>query len=158
LTDEKRDEIRAIEKGIRPDPSEYLSLEYIEHHLDKFHEGAARFMPESNFDKYGIAQRDGTSFVMPKSEADALIDATRGNPRAMESALGLPEGFLNLNIVVRIDIDHPEEYDLRMPSGNEAGANQNWIPGGLLPDGASEAVIDGGKIPRSGYHVTEAFK
>ena len=158
LTDEIRDEIRAMEKGTRPDPSEYLSSDFIEHHLDKFHEGAARFMPESNFDKYGIAQRDGTCFVMPKSEADALIDATRGDPRAMERALGLPDGFLDLNDVLRIDIDHPEEYGLRIPSGNEAGANENWIPGGLLPDGASEAVVDGGEIPRSGYSVIEVFK
>lgn len=28
-----------------------------------------------------------------------------------------------------------------MPSGNEAGANVNWIPGGKLPTGLNEAVI-----------------
>ena len=158
LTDEKRDEILAMEKGTRPDPSNYLPREYIEHHLDKFHEGATRFMPETSFDKYGIAQWDGTSFVMPKSEADALIDATRGNPRALEKALGLPEGFLDSKKLLRIDIDHPEEFHLRMPSGNEAGANEQWIPGGRLPDGASEAIVDGGKIPRSDYSVTELLK
>jgi hypothetical protein len=158
LTDEKRDEILAMEKGTRPDPSNYLPREYIEHHLDKFHEGATRFMPETSFDKYGIAQWDGTSFVMPKSEADALIDATRGNPRALEKALGLPEGFLDSKNLLRIDIDHPEEFHLRMPSGNEAGANEQWIPGGRLPDGASEAIVDGGKIPRSDYSVTELLK
>jgi hypothetical protein len=145
-------------KGTRPDPSEYLPPEYIEHHLDKFHDGATRFMPESNFDKYGIAQRDGTSFVMPKNEADAMIDSTRGDPRALERALGLPEGFLDSKKVVRIDIDHPEEFNLRMPSGNEAGANEQWIPGGLLPDGASEAIVDGGEIPRSDYSVTDVSK
>jgi hypothetical protein len=158
LTDEKRDEILAMEKGTRPDPSNYLPREYIEHHLGKFHEGATRFMPETSFDKYGIAQRDGTSFVMPKSEADALIDATRGNPRALAKALGLPEDFLDSRKLVRIDIDHPEEFHLRMPSGNEAGANEQWIPGGRLPDGASEAIVDGGKIPRSDYSVTELLK
>jgi hypothetical protein len=151
LTDEKRDEILAIEKGDRPDPSEYLSPEYIQNHLEKFHEGAARFMPETNLDKWGIAQRDGTSFVMPKSEADALMDATRGDPRALEKALGLPDGFLESKKLVRIDIPRPEEFNLRIPSGNEAGANEQWIPGGLLPDGASEAVIDGGRIPEGGY-------
>lgn len=158
LSAEKRDEILAMEKGTRPDPGDYLPREYIEHHLDKFHEGATRFMPESSFDKYGIAQRDGTSFVMPKSEADALIDATRGDPRALERALGLPEGFLNSKNVVRIDIDHPEEFNLRIPSGNEAGANDQWFPGGFLPDGASEAVVDGGKIPTSDYSVTDVSK
>jgi hypothetical protein len=158
LTDEQLDEILATPKGSRPDPSDYLSPEYIEQHLDQFHEGATKFMPESNLAKYGIAQRDGTSFVMPKSEADALIDSTNGDPRAMEKSLGLPEGFLDSNKVIRIDIDHPDEFDLRVPSGNEAGANEQWIPGGKLPDGASEAIVNGGDIPESGYHASDAFK
>lgn len=158
LSDAKRDEILAMEKGRRPDPSEYLSPEYIEHHLDKFHEGVSRFMPETNLEKYGIAQRDGTCFIMPKSEADALIASTGGDPRAMERALGLVEGFLDSNKVVRIDIDHAEQFNLRVPSGNEAGANEQWIPGGKLPDGASEAVIDGGNVPKSGYSVDDALE
>jgi hypothetical protein len=158
LSAEKRDEILAMEKGTRPDPSEYLSPEYIEHHLDKFHDGATRFMPESNLDKYGIAQRDGTSFVMPKNEADALMDATRGDPRALERSLGLHEGFLDSKKLVRIDISHPDDFNLRIPSGNEAGANEQWIPGGLLPDGAAEAVVDGGEIPPSGYSVSDVSK
>ena len=153
LSADKSDEIVQMEKGTRPDPAEYLPQEYIDHHLDKFSDGATRFMPESNLEKYGIAQRDGTSFVMPKSEADAMIEATRGDPRAMERALGLPEGFLDSNGVVRIDIAHPDEFNLRIPSGNEAGANDQWIPGGQLPDGASEAVINGGDIPPGGYTV-----
>jgi hypothetical protein len=33
-----------------------------------------------------------------------------------------------------------------MPSGNETGANDLWIPGGRLPDGNLEAVIDVGDI------------
>ncbi|HTZ16442.1 MAG TPA: NAD(+)--arginine ADP-ribosyltransferase [Mycobacterium sp.] len=158
LSAEKRDEILAMEKGTRPDPSEYLSPEYIEHHLDKFHDGATRFMPENNLDKYGIAQRDGTSFVMPKNEADALMEATRGDPRALERALGLHEGFLDSKKLVRIDISQPGDFNLRIPSGNEAGANEQWIPCGLLPDGAAEAVVDGGKIPPSGYSVSDASK
>ncbi|UMB68888.1 ADP-ribosyltransferse [Mycobacterium paraterrae] len=158
LTDAKRDEILAMPKGSRPDPSEYLSPEYIQQHLDQFHDGVTRFMPESNLDKYGIAQRDGTSFVMPRSEADALIEATRGDPRAMEKALGLVDGFLDSTKIVRIDIGHPDDYDLRVPSGNEAGANDQWIPGGKLPDGASEAVIDGGRVPEPGYSVTVIYE
>jgi hypothetical protein len=39
LADEKRDEILAMEKGTRPDPREYLSPEYIEHHLEHFSDG-----------------------------------------------------------------------------------------------------------------------
>ena len=155
---EKRDEIIATPKGRRPDPSEYLSPEYIESHLKKFTDGATRFMPESNLEKYGIAQRDGTSFVMPKNEADAMIEANGGSLRAMENELGLPEGFLDSNKIVRIDISDPEAFNLRIPSGNEAGANDQWIPGGCLPNGASEAVVDGGRIPPDDYTVTDVFK
>lgn len=114
-------------------------------------------MPQTNLEKYGIAQRDGTSFVMPKHEADAMLEAAKGNPRIMESELGLPEGFLDSTNIARIDIVDPEEFNLRIPSGNEAGANEQWIPGGLLPDGSSEAVVDGGRIPPEDYTVTEIF-
>ncbi|WP_096288388.1 hypothetical protein [Mycobacterium ahvazicum] len=158
LSDEKRDEILSTPKGSRPDPSEYLSPEYIQRHLDKFAEGATRFMPESNLEKYGIAQRDGTSFVMPRSEADAMINGSKGGPRAMEAELGLPEGFLDSNSIVRIDISDPSEFKLRIPSGNEAGANDQWIPGGRLPNGASEAVVDGKDIPPGEYIVTDIFQ
>jgi hypothetical protein len=65
----------------------------------------------------------------------------------MERALGLPEGFLDDNKIVRIDVADPEEYNLRVPSGNEAGANSDWVPGGYLPDGLPEAVIDGRNVP-----------
>lgn len=153
LTDAQRDEILEIEKGDRPDPSTYLPPEYIEQHLGKFDDGATRFMTETNLDKYGIAQRDGTSYVMPKSEVDALFEKTGGDPRAMEDALGLPEGFFDSG-VVRVDIPDARDHGLRMPSGNEAGANDQWLPGGQLPTGLSEAVIDGGDIASDGYRVT----
>ena len=51
---EKCDEILATPKGSRPDPSEYLSQGYIHNHLEKFADGATRFMPESNLEKYGL--------------------------------------------------------------------------------------------------------
>ena len=102
-------------------------------------------MTKGSLDKYGIAQSDGTSFVMPTSEVDKLLAKTGGDPRAMEQALGLPDHFLDGNIV-RVDVEGAEDYGLRMPSGNEAGANDEWIPGGQLPTGISEAVIDGGKV------------
>lgn len=155
LTPEKRAEIVGMDKGTRPDPAEYLSPEYIKQHLDQFKDGATRFMPEHNLSKYGIAQRDGTSFVMPKGEADAMLARTQGDPRAMEKELGLPKGFLDSNKLVRIDIPEPHDANVRIPSGNEAGANDQWLPGGKLPDGASEAVIDGGKLSSDRYAVTD---
>src|SRR5579883_3109328 len=134
--------IRSTPKGLRPDPAEYLSPEYISAHLAQFDQGATRFMTKSNLAKYGVGQRDGTAFVMPKREADALIAAAKGDPSVLEQSLGLPEGFLSDNEVVRVDIPNPRELNLRMPSGNEAGANEQWVPGGKLPNGNNEAVVD----------------
>lgn len=88
---------------------------------------------------------------MTKQEADRLVASTNGNSRAMEEALGLPEGFLEGNQLVRVDIPNPRELNLRIPSGNEAGANDLWILGGRLPDGNLEAVIDVGDMPPSRY-------
>ncbi|MFF2053470.1 hypothetical protein ACFVU2_17850 [Leifsonia sp. NPDC058194] len=153
LSQETRDRITAIDKGSRPDPSTYLSPEYVDQHLHRFDDGATRFMTQSNLDKYGIAQRDGTAFVMPKSEVDALIRQTGGDPRAMEQALGLPDGFFDQG-AVRVDVPAPGSQGLRVPSGNEAGANDQWIPGGILPGGFSEGVVDAGGLRPDQYGVS----
>jgi hypothetical protein len=154
LSQSQLDEIVAVDKGLRPDPASYLSPSYISSHLAQFEGGATRFMTESNLGKYGIGQRDGTSFVMPRHEADNLLAATGGDLRRLEEALGLPENFLDSNRLVRVDIPEPQELNLRMPSGNEAGANDLWIPGGKLPNGNSEAVVDVAGIPASRYEAT----
>ncbi|MGX9789758.1 WXG100-like domain-containing protein [Mycobacterium sp. MMS18-G62] len=154
LSEEKRDEIRAMEHGTRPDPSEYLSQEFIERHLEKFDDGATRFMINKNFDMYGIGQTDGTAFVMPTQEVDSLINASGGDLRALEKSLGLPDGYFGDAKVIRVDIANPQDYNLRIPSGNEAGATSQWLPGGFLPDGVSEAVIDGRDVPRDDMNIT----
>ncbi|MEO6904162.1 MAG: hypothetical protein ABI315_13570 [Bacteroidia bacterium] len=38
---------------------------------------------------------------------------------------------------------------LRMATGNEVGANELWLPGGKLPKGYSEAVIN--QIPEKSF-------
>ncbi len=40
----------------------------------------------------------------------------------------------------RIDVDSPS--GLRMPSGNELGANEKWIPGGKTSREILEATVD----------------
>jgi hypothetical protein len=47
--------------------------------------------------------------------------------------------------------------NLRIPSGNEAGANEFWIPGGKLPDGNSEAVIDAAGIAAKMFNTSPLF-
>lgn len=111
-------------------------------------------MTQSNLDKYGIAQRDGTSFIMPSHEVSELLSRAGADRRALEKALGLPESFLESNTLVRVDIPAPKDLNLRIPSGNEAGANEFWLPGGKLPNGNSEAVIDAGATATGIFQTT----
>lgn len=75
------------------------------------------------------------------------MEATGGDRRALERALGLPDGYFHTDGVVRVDVPEPTNFDLRIPSGNEAGANDQRMPGGFLPTGMPEAVIDGADVP-----------
>lgn len=139
--------------GKRPDPSTYLSQSYIKEHLSEFEDGVSRFMIDTSFNKYGIGQTDGTSFVMSKVEANKIIESAHGDPIKIANALGLPQDQLLKGSLVRLDISNPKEAGLRIPSGNEVGANSKWIPGGKLPNGASEAVIDADKVTKDMINV-----
>lgn len=147
--------IQAMQKGQRPDPSTYMPADVVESQLSQFDGGATRFMLKSNLDKYGVAQKDGSAFIMTKAQADALVESAGGSARAMEEALGLPEGTLESGQLVRVDVPAPRDLGLRIPSGNEPGANELWIPGGKLPNGNLEAVADLGKAPPSRISVRE---
>jgi hypothetical protein len=138
--------VLAISKGHRPPPSDYLDKNYIDEHLKEFDGGGSRFMTKSSFDNFGIGQTDGTSFIMPSSEADAIIASSKGAPRALEAALGLPDKALDSAQLLRVDIANPQSAGLSIPSGNEVGANSLWIPGGKLPNGSSEAIIDASSL------------
>jgi hypothetical protein len=53
-----------------------------------------------------------------------------------------------------VDIPNPWDFGLRIPSGNEAGASELWIPGGRLPTGNTKAVIDGANVPSATLKIT----
>jgi uncharacterized Zn-binding protein involved in type VI secretion len=140
-------------KGSRPDPSTYMSKRQIDTHLAEFDEGASRLMLKSNLEKYGPGREDGTSFVMTKGQADKMLQEAGGSTAKLEDALGLPRGQLDGDELVRVDFPNPRDLGVRVPSGNEAGANSQWLPGGKLPDGALEAVVETSKL-RPGDMIT----
>ena len=92
---------------------------------------------------------DNSQFVMPKAQMDDLVARTGGDVGKLEQALGIPEGAWTNREMVQINIATPRDFNVRMPSGNEMGANNLWLPGGRLPTGQLEAVVD--QIPKGGY-------
>ncbi len=134
-------------KGDAPDPSEYLDGDYIRQHLARFDDGASRIYFSDTLHTYGPGQADHSTFVFPTSELQRVLDETGGKADLVADRLGLKrEWFFDANgDPVPVEVRHfaPSELtNLRIPSGNEAGANDKWIPGGYLPTGIPEAVID----------------
>ncbi|WP_243231922.1 hypothetical protein [Microbacterium sp. CIAB417] len=142
------DRVVGAGKPNRPYPAEYLDSDYIRQHLARFDGGATRFYRAESLGNYGPGNQ-GTTFVFPTSEIDNIIDQAGGDPRRLGEMLGLGEDFFvdsdgNAVDIVRADFSFEEimNGNLRMPQGNEAGANAQWIPGGYLPEGLPEAVFN----------------
>ncbi|CAN5578499.1 hypothetical protein BH09BAC4_BH09BAC4_25010 [soil metagenome] len=148
--------VLAIPKGQRPDPSTYLQAPYITYQLALFKNGASYLVTKKALDDYGrdlLGYPDNSQFVMAKQEMDAMLLKTAKNVAAIEVELGIPANSWQGKPLVRIDISNPEELHVRLPSGNEMGANNLWLPGGKLPTGYSEAVVD--RIPKGKYTETD---
>ena len=136
LTRSQIDDIIKTPREQRPDPSTYLTKEYIDHHLSQFKSGVTKL--QASLKRDTIGPPEGT-YVMPTSVVDDLLKRANGDVKLLEDFLGLERGTLG-DSPVRIDIANPQ--GLRMPTGNEMGANGNWLPGGYTTRGIPEAVID----------------
>lgn len=146
--------IKSIKHGCRPEPSVYMREECLTSHAAMFAEGASYLVPKDVLDRFGrklLGRQDG-QFVMCKKEMDKLLQADAVSITHIEKQLGIPAGLWAGKTLVRIDILNPKALKLRIPSGNEAAANELWIPGGKLPTGYTEGVID--QIPEGQYNET----
>jgi hypothetical protein len=143
--------ITSIWKPHRPAPADYLPENRTREHLELFKGGAARVMVATTLEDKGPGQIDGTSFVLPAWQVDELLAYANGDRGRLEDALGWERGGLGKGKLVVVTIPQPEKFNLRFPSGNEAGANKDWIPGGRLPptaasQGLLEAILDLGGV------------
>lgn len=149
-----KEKILALPKGSRPDVVKYLSKDYIQKHLSKFEEGVSYMTKKSALDKWGrdvLGMPDNTQFVMTKPQMTSLLKEAKGDLTKIETELGIPPGSWANEELIRIDILKPK--NTRIPNGNEFGANELWIPGGKLPKGYLEAVID--NIKKGNYTETK---
>ena len=137
LSQTKIDEILATPKGQRPDPSTYMSQAEIDEHLARFDNGAVRFRDTA----YDSAGPPG-GFVMPRDEFERMVEETGGDLSQIEDRLGLTPGHLSSGKMEPVLIEADDFSNIRVPSGNEGGANEHWLPGGFTSGGAPEAVMD----------------
>ena len=147
--------ILMIPKGKRPAPETYLKRRYIRRHLKNFKAGASCIVSKELLERYhgdSIGKADNSQFIMMKSEMDSVLMRSHGDLSRIEHELGIPAGAWKHRVLVRVDVPKPKKLKLRMPSGNEIGANVLWLPGGLLPTGYKEAVID--RIPKGRYKAS----
>ena len=143
------DRILSIKKGSRPDPITYLSQDYIDTHLSRFADGVTKFSSRTST---GIVGPPGGTFVIPGSLADTIVAQSGDDVGKLEQILSLDPGVLGTS-PVRIDILSPG--GLRLPSGNELGANNQFLPGGYTAGGIPEATIN--PAPPGTYSVTPVF-
>ncbi|WP_144720928.1 hypothetical protein [Agrococcus jejuensis] len=156
LPDSLRD-VHAMDQYTRPPTSTYFSEDDLADHASRFDGGGTRFVRADDWRRFGLTRDDGTTFVMSTAEVEDLMDRTGGDPDLMAQELGLADGFFDGDIL-RIDIPDARGANARMPSGNEDGANEWWLPGGTLPGGISEATIDGGSLVEDVDFTVKPFR
>lgn len=125
--------ITSLWKPHRPAPADYLPENRTQEHLELFKGGVSKIMKALDYEKHSPRRDDGTTFVMPTWQLEAILDYAKGDRVKLEKALGMKPGEYKGAALVRVDFTGPETYKLVVPSGNEDGANTLWIPGGLLP-------------------------
>ncbi len=78
---------------------------------------------------------------MPKKYCDGVVFRVDGDISIIEKELGFPKGyFSDGDGLVRIDVDDVTGLNLRLPNGNETGANSLWLPGGYTSGNVPEAI------------------
>jgi filamentous hemagglutinin len=87
--------------------------------------------------------------VLPKKEFDRVVKESGGDLRLVENKLGLDQGYLGDKDTVSVYVKPGDIKNIRVPSGNEAGANGQWVPGGYTSGGVPEAVVDLSDTPFS---------
>jgi hypothetical protein len=111
-----------------------LPADYIKQQLDKFKESATRFTTKGGLMKNGLTRADGTTFVMPKGQADVLMKAFKDKPNELEKALGLPAGTLDSGDLLRVDIP--------VVKGGHSRSKQARTATALWQRGRSQSTMD----------------
>ena len=116
---EKENDILLTNKGLRPEPSTYLSRDYINEHLAQFKNGVSIVMTRRNYEEFVLGKAyigysDNTQFVLPKSLCDEISARAKGNIAEYERSLGFDADYFKKGGgLIRIDIDDISDQDLQ---------------------------------------------
>ncbi len=145
----------AVDKGSRPDPESYLPPEFVDEHKKMFDEGVVKFVSQESIDQWGpnIGNPKG-HFVLPKSVADQMIKEADGDVDKLEKLLALAPGTLGKNPQI-IEAD-AKKAGLRLATGREDGANDQWLPGAYTGGGTPEMIAD--QFAKGSYKQTPFVK
>lgn len=147
-----------------PNPDLMLPQRYRDEHLSLFDNGGARIQSKGSdgsdgsspwgYEGHGPFRDDGdhTTFLMPTEHVQNVIANADGDVSKIESQLGLNPGDLTPPLVI-VEFPTLTSSDVRMPSGNETGANDSWIPFGHLPTGIPEGVHEKNGLPHFGTDI-----
>jgi hypothetical protein len=117
-------------------------------HMTRFDNGASLLVSSDAADMFWfgrnkIGYADNTMYVSTRADIDEALRVADGDYSVIEDLLGFPSGHFPRNKgIYRLDIFEPSNFDIRMPSGLEAGANPMYTPGGFTIGGIPEAVIN----------------
>jgi hypothetical protein len=141
-------------KGFRPAPEIYLKHSYIKAFLKKFNHGGsfiitADMLAKSAAEVIGLS---GGQLIYTKNQMDDILEKAHGKIAEIEKELMVKHGTFANKSIIRIDISKPKKFHIRVPTGNEAGTVDIWIPGGQLPNGLLQAVID--PVPKNSITQT----
>ena len=139
--------IRAIVdrgRGARPPVSSYMSASQRATHLAAFDGGIVRITSRSAVTRYGTLGPAG-GFVTSAKDFSRIVKEAGGDLKIVEQRLGLIEGTLKDGDTLIAYVKRENATGLRVPDGNEAGANDKWVPGGYTSGNVVEAVMDFGK-------------
>jgi len=119
-------------------------------HIYRFRKGASLFVSEEAFEKFmagkvKVGYPDNTQYVTTKGAADRLMKSAGSDSLEYARRIGFKPQTFEGKRVVRVDFKFRLEYNPRIPTGKEKGANEfftgtNWTSGGM-----PEAVFD--RIP-----------
>ena len=138
-------ESKAAQNGSRPNPRTYLGDKFVDDHLAKFEdEGCAFVVIKDDIESLDYNSLPPNKFVALKSDMDKIITECKGNRQLLAEKLGYKNKnvFDNKEIFV-VYTKGNSRFKFDIPTGNEVGANDMWIPGGKTSGGTTEAVLVG---------------